>query len=163
MARQRCPPTEYVQTLSPRGRVGCIVPSGIATDNTTKDFFAAVISGAAQALGHPFIRRFMVVFGLLSAAFDFLTFGVLLYWVRATPEDFRAAWFVESLLTDLAVALVVRTVRPSLRNRQGTALLLSTIGVDTGDDDSLLTCPAGRCSSSCRCRCRDRWSPCWWG
>ncbi|HVT60490.1 MAG TPA: N-6 DNA methylase [Thermoanaerobaculia bacterium] len=27
------------QTISPRGRVGCIVPLGIATDDTTKDFF----------------------------------------------------------------------------------------------------------------------------
>jgi hypothetical protein len=29
--------------LSPAGRVGCIVPSGIATDNTTKEFFASLI------------------------------------------------------------------------------------------------------------------------
>ena len=29
--------------LRPAGRVGCIVPSGIATDNTTKEFFASLI------------------------------------------------------------------------------------------------------------------------
>lgn len=30
--------------ISGTGRVGCIVPSGIATDNTTKDFFADLVS-----------------------------------------------------------------------------------------------------------------------
>ncbi len=30
--------------LGPGGRVGCIVPSGIATDNTTKEFFADLIN-----------------------------------------------------------------------------------------------------------------------
>jgi len=29
-------------SIGPRGRVGCIVPSGIATDDTTKNFFAAL-------------------------------------------------------------------------------------------------------------------------
>lgn len=31
-------------TISSTGRVGCIVPSGIATDNTTKDFFADLVN-----------------------------------------------------------------------------------------------------------------------
>jgi hypothetical protein len=30
--------------MSERGRVGCILPSGIATDDTTKEFFAALVS-----------------------------------------------------------------------------------------------------------------------
>ena len=29
--------------ISPTGRVGCIVPSGIATDNTTKEFFSDLV------------------------------------------------------------------------------------------------------------------------
>ena len=32
------------QILSPRGRAGFIVPSGLATDNSTKDFFGELIS-----------------------------------------------------------------------------------------------------------------------
>ena len=31
---------EPLRCISPTGRVGCIVPSGIATDNTTKEFFS---------------------------------------------------------------------------------------------------------------------------
>jgi len=37
-----------------------------------------------------FIGRYMVEFGLLSSAFDFLTFGTLLHLFNATPKLFRA-------------------------------------------------------------------------
>ena len=76
-----------------------------------------------------FIGRFMVVFGLVSAVFDFLTFGVLQIVFQATPELFRTGWFVESLLTELVIALVVRTRRPFFRSRPGKVLLVSTIGL----------------------------------
>jgi P-type Mg2+ transporter len=74
-----------------------------------------------------FIGRYMVEFGVLSSTFDFLTFGALLVIFRATPEIFRTSWFVESLLTELVVALVMRTRRPFFRSRPGTLLLESTI------------------------------------
>ena len=77
----------------------------------------------------PFIRSFMVVFGLVSAVFDFLTFGILLGPFHASPALFRTGWFVESLLTELLVALVVRTRRPFFKSRPGDWLLWSTIGV----------------------------------
>jgi Mg2+-importing ATPase len=76
-----------------------------------------------------FIRNFMVIFGLVSSAFDVLTFGVLLFIVQAAPEQFRTGWFVESLLTELAVALVVRTRRPFYRSRPGRLLWRSTLVV----------------------------------
>jgi Mg2+-importing ATPase len=44
-----------------------------------------------------FIGRFMVEFGLLSSLFDFLTFGLLLWFFAAGAELFRSGWFVESL------------------------------------------------------------------
>ncbi len=74
-----------------------------------------------------FIGRFMLEFGALSSAFDFLTFGALLWLLHATPEQFRTGWFVESLLTELVVALVVRTRRPFFRSKPGKVLLLSTM------------------------------------
>jgi Mg2+-importing ATPase len=73
-----------------------------------------------------FIGRFMVTFGLISTAFDFLTFGALRVVFLAGPEEFRTGWFVESLLTELVIALVVRTRRPFYRSRPGTLLLAST-------------------------------------
>jgi Mg2+-importing ATPase len=75
------------------------------------------------------IGRFMVMFGLLSAVFDLVTFGLLQIVFKATPELFRTGWFVESLLTELVIALVVRTRRPFFRSRPGTLLLVSTTGL----------------------------------
>ena len=74
-----------------------------------------------------FIGRFMLVFGLVSSAFDLLTFGLLRTVFQAGPELFRTGWFVESLLTELAIALVVRTQRPFFRSQPGRLLLVSTL------------------------------------
>jgi Mg2+-importing ATPase len=74
-----------------------------------------------------FIGRYMVEFGALSSIFDFLTFGALLVIFHATPDVFRTSWFVESLLTELVVALVMRTRRPFFRSRPGRVLLISTM------------------------------------
>ena len=71
-----------------------------------------------------FIGRFMIDFGAISSAFDFLTFGVLLVVFHAAAPLFRTGWFVESLLTELLVALVVRTQRPFFRSRPGRLLLV---------------------------------------
>jgi P-type Mg2+ transporter len=73
------------------------------------------------------IGRFMVVFGSLSSIFDLLTFALLLALFSATPALFRTGWFVESLLTELVIALVVRTRRPFYRSRPGRLLLVSTL------------------------------------
>jgi len=75
------------------------------------------------------ISRFMLRFGALSSLFDGLTFAALLFVFRASPEAFRTGWFVESLLTELAVALVVRTRRPAWSSRPGPLLLWSTVAV----------------------------------
>jgi P-type Mg2+ transporter len=74
-----------------------------------------------------FIGRFMVEFGALSSLFDFVTFALLLDWFHAAPPLFRTGWFIESLLTELLVALVVRTRRSFYASRPGRLLLLSTL------------------------------------
>jgi Mg2+-importing ATPase len=76
-----------------------------------------------------FIGRFMVEFGLLSSLFDFLTFAALLDLFAASPEVFRTGWFVESLLTELVIALVVRTRRPFFQSRPGVLLTALTLGI----------------------------------
>jgi len=74
-----------------------------------------------------FIGRYMVEFGTLSSLFDLVTFVVLIVSFRASADVFRTGWFVESLLTELAVALVMRTRRPFYRSRPGTLLLTLTL------------------------------------
>jgi Mg2+-importing ATPase len=78
------------------------------------------------------IRNFMLVFGLISSLFDFLTFGLLLLVWRVSPEEFRTAWFLESLFTELLILFVVRTRRPLLRSRPGRYLWIATLLVATG-------------------------------
>jgi Mg2+-importing ATPase len=73
-----------------------------------------------------FIRRFMLVFGPLSSVFDFLTFGVLLWLLRASPELFRTGWFVESVLSATLVVFALRTRLPFTRSRPGRAMLAVT-------------------------------------
>ncbi|MCC6876952.1 MAG: magnesium-translocating P-type ATPase, partial [Sandaracinaceae bacterium] len=68
------------------------------------------------------LRRFMITFGLISSVFDLTTFGVLLWVAHARAAEFQTGWFVESLLTELAVALVVRTRRAFFRSRPGAWL-----------------------------------------
>ena len=74
-----------------------------------------------------FIQRFMLAFGVLSSSFDGLTFAVLLLGFQAQPAEFRTGWFVQSLLTELVVALVVRTRRVFYESRPGRVLLVSTL------------------------------------
>lgn len=75
----------------------------------------------------PFIRRFMIAFGLVSAVFDGLTFLILTQLFEVSPDEFRTAWFVESLLTELFVLLVLRTRRRFWKSRPATTLLAATL------------------------------------
>ena len=75
-----------------------------------------------------FIRRFMVVFGLVSSVFDYLTFGVLI-WLNATVQQFRTGWFIESIISAALIVLVVRTRRPFFQSRPSRLLALATLAV----------------------------------
>jgi Mg2+-importing ATPase len=74
-----------------------------------------------------FIRDYMVLFGLVSSIFDFLTFGTLLFLFHASAEVFRTGWFIESLLTELVIVLVIRTRHVFFRSRPGKLLLVVTL------------------------------------
>jgi Mg2+-importing ATPase len=76
-----------------------------------------------------FIRNFMIVFGILSSVFDYLTFGVLLFVLQSPKELFRTGWFVESVLSASLVVLVIRSQRPFFKSHPGKYLLLTTIAI----------------------------------
>ncbi|MBY0510326.1 MAG: magnesium-translocating P-type ATPase [Rhodospirillaceae bacterium] len=73
------------------------------------------------------IQKFMIVFGLISSVFDLLTFAVLLLWFHANEEIFQTSWFMISLLTELAVLLVLRTHKPAFKSSPSRLLLWSTL------------------------------------
>jgi P-type Mg2+ transporter len=101
------------------------VPSiAISTDNVDPETVTR-----AQRWQIKDVQRFMIVFGLVSSVFDLVTFGVLLLVFHAEEATFQTSWFLISLLTELAVVLVLRTHRPALRSMPSRVLLLSTVGV----------------------------------
>ena len=53
--------------------------------------------------------RFAAIMGPLSSIFDFLTFGALIYLFKASPDEFRTAWFLESMATQILVIFIIRT------------------------------------------------------
>lgn len=75
------------------------------------------------------IRRFMVVFGLISSVFDLVTFTVLLLVFHADQPTFQTFWFIVSLLTELAVVLILRTHRSAFRSKPSRLLLWTTLVV----------------------------------
>ncbi|QDG94354.1 hypothetical protein NIBR502774_17410 (plasmid) [Rhizobium sp. NIBRBAC000502774] len=84
-------------------RIGSVCPS-----NPRKSSVGRATPGEKKDI-RSYIRRFMITFGLVSTVFDFLTFGFLLYIARAKEQLFQTGWFVESLITELAIVFVIRT------------------------------------------------------
>jgi Mg2+-importing ATPase len=75
------------------------------------------------------VRRFMLVFGLVSSVFDLLTFALLRRVFDAGPALFHSAWFMVSLLTELVALLLLRTHLPLSRSRPSRLLLGATVAV----------------------------------
>ena len=74
-----------------------------------------------------FIRNFMATFGIVSSFFDYLTFGVLLLVLEATPEQFRTGWFLESVISAAVIVLIIRTRKPFFRSKPGKYLFMVTL------------------------------------
>jgi Mg2+-importing ATPase len=94
----------------------------IATDRVDKELVSQ-----PRRMDIKFIRNFMIVFGLLSSVFDYLTFGALLLLLHAQPEQFRTGWFLESVISASMVVLVVRTRQSIFDSKPGKYLLMATL------------------------------------
>jgi P-type Mg2+ transporter len=96
----------------------------IATDSVDRDMISKPRRWNIQ-----FIRNFMLVFGLISSVFDYLTFGTLWFIVHATPEQFRTGWFIESVISAAAIVLVIRTRKPFFKSQPSKYLLTTTLAI----------------------------------
>ena len=72
------------------------------------------------------IQRFMIVFGLLSSVYDYLTFGVLLFLMKEDEKVFQTGWFTESVISATLIVLVVRTRLPFFKSLPGKYLAIAT-------------------------------------
>lgn len=88
---------------------------------------------SAQATAQPQVWsmsrlvRFAAVMGPLSSVFDVLTFVALLFLFKASPEEFRTAWFVESMATQILVIFIIRTNGRPWRNWPDPVLAASSL------------------------------------
>ncbi|MBX9759036.1 MAG: HAD-IC family P-type ATPase, partial [Beijerinckiaceae bacterium] len=98
--------------------------AAISTDNVDPEQLSA-----PQRWDIADIRRFMIVFGLVSSVFDLITFAALLTWLKASEATFQTAWFMVSLLTELVVVLILRTRRPAFRSRPSSLLMWLTLAI----------------------------------
>ncbi len=74
------------------------------------------------------IVRFMIVMGLISSLFDFVTFFILIKLFQADQMLFQTGWFVESLTTQILIIFVIRTYKPFWKARPHPMLaILSSV------------------------------------
>lgn len=96
----------------------------IAADNVDEEYI-----NTPHKIDIRFITKFMFVFGLLSSVFDYCTFGVLLWVLKANEQQFQTGWFLESVISASLIVLVVRTRLPFFKSRPCKPLLLSNLFV----------------------------------
>jgi Mg2+-importing ATPase len=113
-----------------------LLPSQILLINLLADFPAMALATDRvdpELIAKPrrwdmtFVCRFMLVFGLSSSLFDFLTFGVLLKIYHAGVAEFRTIWFIESVISGILMMMLVRTQRPFLQSRPGKYLSIAAL------------------------------------
>ena len=73
------------------------------------------------------IAKFALFFGLISSVFDFFTISALIYLLNASPELFRTAWFIESVISEILVTFSIRTRRKFYESRPSNLLIAASI------------------------------------
>jgi Mg2+-importing ATPase len=115
-----------------------LLPKQILLTNLLTDFPEMAIAGdrvddVSVATPHKwdigFIKKFMIVFGLISSIFDYLTFGVLIYFLKADEKLFQTGWFLESVISATLIVLVVRTRLSFFKSLPGRYLTIATLFV----------------------------------
>ena len=97
--------------------------TAIPTDSIDPDVLALPARWDVHA-----IRRFMLIFGPVSSAFDFVTFGLLFVVLGAQEQTFHAGWFIESLFTQVRVVRAIRTRRsPFWKSRPSKPMLFAIV------------------------------------
>ena len=76
-----------------------------------------------------FIKKFMIVFGITSSLFDYLTFFVLIFIFKSDEKLFQTGWMLESVISAMIVMLIVRTARPVIKSKPSKGLLIAILSV----------------------------------
>lgn len=99
----------------------------IASDSVDEDWLQSPVTWDMK-----FIKRFMIIFGITSSVFDYITFIVLLLLFKANEQFFQTGWMLESVISAMVVMLIVRTKRPVIKSKPSNKLLLAIVLVAIG-------------------------------
>ena len=114
-----------------------LLPKQILLTNLLTDFPEMTIASDnvdANMVAQPrrwdikFIRKFMITFGLVSSIYDYMTFGLLLS-LDVSAEQFRTAWFLESVVSASLIVFVVRSSSAFFKTRPGNYLMAATLSI----------------------------------
>lgn len=94
----------------------------VAADNVDEDELMV-----PQKWNLKLLKNFMIVFGLHSSVFDYLTFYALYTLFKADAAHFQTGWFIESICTELLILFVVRTHKSLLKSMPGKLLIALSI------------------------------------
>lgn len=111
---------------------------------TAPEFFGPIVDSMADAglldqadgfrrvvIEKPFgtdLASAQALMGPLSSIFDLLTFGGLIVLFHVSPPQFRTAWFLESMATQILVIFVIRTNGRPWRNLPRPILAATSLG-----------------------------------
>jgi Mg2+-importing ATPase len=114
-----------------------LLPSQVLLTNLISDFPVLALASDSvdpemllkpQKWDVSMTKKFMIIFGLESSVFDLLTFAFL-YWIyKASTDVFRTGWFVESVITEILILLIIRTHRTFGHSSISRLLLLTSVG-----------------------------------
>jgi Mg2+-importing ATPase len=112
-----------------------LLPKQILLTNLLQDFPEMTISSdrvdhinisSPQRWDMKFIKRFMLLFGLISSVFDYITFGVLMLIFKANEQTFQSGWFIESVISATLIVLAIRTRLTFFKSLPGKYLTIAT-------------------------------------
>ncbi|RIW14546.1 magnesium-translocating P-type ATPase [Algoriphagus lacus] len=97
-----------------------MLPKQILLTNLLSDFpFITIASDSVEEeqLKKPgkwdlkVIRKYMLIFGFHSAAFDIISFFTLFFLLKSSESEFQTGWFIESIISELFILFIIRTHR----------------------------------------------------
>ena len=94
----------------------------ISTDNVDENYLHKPKRWSIKT-----ISKFMIFFGAISAVFDFITIGILLFIVKPDEATFRTAWFLESVLSEIIITFAIRTKKSFWKSHPSKMLVYSSI------------------------------------
>ncbi|HQT45218.1 MAG TPA: HAD-IC family P-type ATPase, partial [Candidatus Micrarchaeota archaeon] len=102
---------------------------GVTTDKVDPEDLAKPVKWNIDG-----IKNYMLFIGPISSIFDYLTFGVMWFVFGATTLAlaplFQAGWFIESLMTQTLVVMIIRTNKiPFLQSMPSKRLLGLSLGI----------------------------------